>query len=97
LYRKGVKFLVDLAQLAIALTVSGAVVVWVGPTYVAVAALVMATCAVLLFDAARQQSVVSETPIGFLPVLHMLGTSFVFGLIWPSIPLIFTWRRVGDE
>jgi hypothetical protein len=95
-----VPLLIDLAQLAFALAISGAVAAVVGATYIAVAALVMATCVVLLFDTAKQQSAGTETPIRILSALHMLGTALVFGMIWPSIPVIFIWRReapVVDE
>jgi hypothetical protein len=91
-----VQLLVGLVQLVIALVLSGAVAVLVGPAYVAVAALVLATCMVLLLDAAKQRSVTTEKPISVIDVAHIAGSAVVFGLIWPAIPLIFTWKRVVD-
>lgn len=90
------QLLVEIVQLAIALAVSGAVAAMVGSLYLVVAVLVLTTCLALLYDAARQQSEITETPVTVLALAHMTGTSIVFGLIWPSLPLILTWRRVGD-
>jgi hypothetical protein len=88
-----VRFLVEIIQLAIALVVSGVVAGLIGAMYLAVGALVLSTCMALLYDAARQQSELIEEPVTFLTLAHMAGTSVVFGLIWPAIPLIFLWRR----
>lgn len=88
------QFLVEVGQITIALFVSGAVAVLVGPTYAAVAILVMATCAVLLLDAARQRSTVIEVPLGLGEILSIAGTSIVFGAIWPAIPIVLTWKRL---
>jgi hypothetical protein len=91
------QLLFEIGQLAVALAVSGAVANLIGTVYIAVGALVLATCMALLYDAARQRGEITEEPITFWSLAHMAGTSIVFGLIWPSIPLIFTWRRVGVD
>lgn len=88
------RYLIELGQIAVALFVSGAVATLVGSVYVAVAALVIATCAVLLFEAARQRSVIVEVPLGLGELLSIAGASIVFGLVWPAIPLILTWKHV---
>lgn len=88
------RFLIDLGQIVFALLISGVVAALVGPTYIAVAALVMATSVVLLYEAARRQ-VIGE-PLDFKEVLLIAGSSVIFGVIWPSIPVILTLRRVGE-
>jgi hypothetical protein len=92
-----VQLLVEIVQLVVALAVSGAIAVWLGSMYLVIAVLVLTTCMALLYDAARQHSVITEEPVTVLSLAHMAGTSVVFGLIWPSIPLIFAWRRADDD
>ena len=86
--------LIELGQIAITLITSGVVALLVGPAYLAVALLVMATCCVLLYDAARR--VVVQEPLDLQELALIAGSSFVFGMIWPSIPLVLTWKRFGD-
>jgi len=88
-----VRFLLELGQLALALVISGVVASFVGPTYVAVSLLVTATCMVLLLDSAHRASAITEKPVDAIEVAGIAGTAFMFGLIWPAIPLIFTWKR----
>lgn len=90
------RLFVELLRITFALAVSGAVAFWVGPTYIAVSALVLMVCLILLVEAASQHSAVVKIPVSLSEVLHIIATSLVFGTIWPAIPLIFTWRR-DDE
>jgi hypothetical protein len=91
-----VKLLVEVSQLAITLIVSGVVAFFVGAqVYIPIASLVLMTCMALLFDAGKRHSEATEDPIGLLTAMQIAGTSVVFGIIWPAIPLIFTWRRAG--
>lgn len=87
------RFLVEVGQIAIALVLSGVVATLVGPTYLAVSALVIATCIVVLLDVAHQRSKIIEVPIDLVEVLRIAATSVVFGIVWPAIPVILTWKR----
>lgn len=90
------KLLVEICQLAITLLVSGVVAFLVGAqVYIPIASLVLMTCVVLLFDAGKRHSEATEDPIGLLTAMQIAGTSVIFGLVWPAIPLIFTWRRAA--
>ncbi|MGH7177098.1 MAG: hypothetical protein ACREJC_06955 [Tepidisphaeraceae bacterium] len=90
------RFLVEVGQIAVALLLSGAILTLVGPTYLAVAALVTATCIVVLLDVAHQRSKIIEVPIDLVEVLRIAATAIVFGIVWPAIPLILTWKR-GEQ
>jgi hypothetical protein len=90
-----VQFLTALGQIVFALFISGAVAVFVGPTYVAVAILVTMTSVVLLYEAARRH--VIDEPLDIQELLLITGSSIVFGVIWPSIPLILTLRKSAGE
>jgi hypothetical protein len=90
-----VGLLIELGQLAITLTVSGVVAFLVGPTYVVIATLVIATCLVLLYEAAKSHSASVGKPIKLVELGSIAVTAIVFGAIWPAIPLVFTWKRSG--
>ena len=91
------KILVELLQIAIALGTSGAMALLIGPTYVLVAFLVLSTCMALLYDHARTRSNIVEEPVTAAEFAELLGTSFVFGMIWPALPVILTWKIGGER
>lgn len=88
------RFLFWLAQTAITLLISGAAIVWMGPPYALVAVCVFLVCLPLLYENARQHSVVVDEPISALEHLGLTGTSILFGAIWPAIPVIIALRAV---
>jgi hypothetical protein len=90
-------FLIGVGQVALSLVISGVIAMLIGTTYIAVAALVVATCWALLFVYATEASEVAEQPVDLRDLLSISATSLVFGLIWPALPLILTWKRGGER
>ena len=60
------------------------VAIWMGVSYAAVAVLAMAACLTLLLDNAKLGGV----PVQPIELIRMIGSSVLFGLIWPTLPVI---------
>ncbi len=96
MYIAGVRFLFWLAQTLIALTWSAALAVWMGAPYVLVGGLVLVACFALLYASARERGEVLDEPVTLTEVAALAGTSFVFGLMWPALPVIIALKAGTD-
>lgn len=92
---------VNILQLVIAAVLSCAAAILLGPmAYIIVGALVTFTCLVLLTDVAREDETDGdddESVQVLRVVAATLSTSIVFGVIWPTLPLIFAWGAWRDR
>jgi asparagine N-glycosylation enzyme membrane subunit Stt3 len=91
-----VALLAEIGQVAIALGFSGMIALWLGSAvYLAVALVITAICAVLLFERAREE-IGAQTKYKLSVTISLIVTPIVLGTIWPSLPPILAytgWRR----
>jgi len=91
----GMKILLGFCQLAFVGMISTVVAWLTGPAYIAVGMLVMATCLVLLLQAAKLYGALAELPMRAAEAVSIIGAAFVFGLIWPALPVILALKKIN--
>lgn len=87
--------LAEIGQALIALGLSGAVALWLGPTaYIVTAICVFVVCGVLMLEQARetrgQIQLPSDKQLVIGPIMVVLA-ALLFGACWPSLPIILAW------